>query len=90
MNIVVVTELGVDTYKKWSEVQKHHKIEKSEFVKYADDYVAYMDQESHRVSKDIKLLESVASNQIFGKPKLDTLTVAAVTIVNLVMLTIML
>lgn len=90
MNIVVVNDLGVDTYKKWSDVQKDFKIEKKEFVKYGDDYVAYMDEESHRVTKDIKLLESVASNQIFGKPKLDTLTVAAVTIVNLVMLTILL
>lgn len=90
MNLVVVTDTGVDVYKKWSDVQKHHKIEKSEFVKYADDWVAYMDEESHRVSKDIKLLESVASNQIFGKPKVDMLTVGAVIITNLIMLTIML
>lgn len=85
MNLIVVTDTGVDAYKKWSDVRKNHSMEKSDFVQYGNDYVAYMDEDSHRVSKDIKLLESYASVQIFGKPKLDTYTVAAVTIVNVIM-----
>lgn len=90
MNVVVVTDTGVDTYKKWSDVDKNHAMTKEDFVRYGNDYVAYMDNESHQVSKDIKLLESVASKQIFGKPKVDVLTVFAVIVTNLIMLSIML
>jgi hypothetical protein len=75
MNVVVVTDTGVDTYKKWSDVEKNHAISKPDFVRYGNDYVAYMDNESHQISKDIKLIEAVASKQIFGKPKVDVLTV---------------
>ncbi|MEK5149200.1 hypothetical protein MKX53_19635 [Psychrobacillus sp. FSL K6-4615] len=90
MNLVVVTDIGVDTYKKWSDVTKNHAIEKSEFVKYGDDYVAYMDEESHRVSKDIKLLEDVASREIFGKPKVDTTSILLNAIVVAIVMTLML
>lgn len=86
MNLVVVTDTGVDTYKKWSDVRTNHALEKTDFVNYGNDFVAFMDEDSHRVSKDIKLLESYASNQIFGKPKMDLLTVFAVTITNVIML----
>lgn len=90
MNLVVVTDLGVDVYKKWSDVTKHHRLEKNEFVKYGDDFVAYMDEESHRVSKDIKLLEDVASREIFGKPKVDGTTIMLNAVVVAIVLTIML
>lgn len=90
MNVVVVTDTGVDVYKKWSDVRTSHALEKEEFVKYGNDFVAYMDKESHLVSKDIKLLETYASNQIFGKPKVDYLTVFANVAALLIVLTIML
>lgn len=90
MNVVVVTDTGVDTYKKWSDVEKNHAMTKVDFVRYGNDYVAYMDEESHQVSKDIKLIESYASKQIFGKPKVDTLTVFANAAVTLIVLTMML
>lgn len=88
MNLVVVTDTGVDVYKKWKDVQDNHAMVKDEFVRYGNDYVAYMDKESHAVSKDIKLLEAHASRQIFGKPKVDTLTVGAVAIVNIIVLSL--
>lgn len=71
MNIVVVTDYGVDVYKKWGDVEKSHSLKKEDFVPYNKDYVAYLDKEAHQVSKDIKLIEQVATAKIFPKPKMS-------------------
>jgi Ni,Fe-hydrogenase III large subunit len=71
VNIIVVTDSGIDTYKKWADMKKHHTLEKTEFVQYGADFIAQMDNESYEVSKDIKLLERVASEKVFQKTKMS-------------------
>lgn len=70
MNIVVVTDYGVDVYKKWNDVMRTHDVKKDDFVRYDKDYILYFDKEAHQVSKDIKLIEQVATAKIFPKPKM--------------------
>lgn len=72
MNIVVVSDYGVDVYKKWADLSKAHNLTKEDFVPYNKDYIAYFDKEAHQVSKDIKLIEQVATAKIFPKPKMST------------------
>ena len=85
MNIVVVTDgIGVDIFKKWSDVEKHFPtMTKDDFVKEGDDFICRMDKESYTISKDIKLLETVAVEKVFGKQKVDWMTVWAVAFVVL-------
>jgi hypothetical protein len=71
VNIVVITDMGIDTYKKWNDMKKNHSLNKEDFVQYGTDFIAQMDQESYEVSKDIKLLERVASEKVFQKSKMD-------------------
>lgn len=86
MNIVVVVEdVAVKVYKKWSDVKKNHgDLSKDDFVKVGEDYLLVMDKESYRISRDITLLESVASERVFGKKSIDwgtaIMTAAMVTI----------
>lgn len=72
MNIVVVTDYGVDVYKKWADVKRTHDVKKEDFVRYDKDFILYFDKEAHQVSKDIKLIEQVATAKIFPKPKMTT------------------
>lgn len=89
MNIIVVTDYGIDVYKRWKDVFKTHHVEKQDFVKYDKDYILYFDKESHQVSKDIKLIESVATAKIFPKPKMtmpELLSVASFGILSLLLM----
>ncbi len=70
MNIVIVSDYGVDVFKKWSDAFKVHNVTKEDFVRYEKDYILYFDKEAHQVSKDIKLIEQVATAKIFPKPKM--------------------
>ena len=90
MNIVVVKDgYGVDLFKKWSEVEKNYPTlnKESDFVKEGEDYICIVDKETYQVIKDIKLLESVATEKVFGKKEIDWLTVFAnATVVFVLML----
>lgn len=86
MEIVVVTDYGVDVYKKWADVKRIHSLEKHDFVQYNKDYIAYMDKESHQISKDIKLIEQVATNKIFPKPKMTMPEMLSVATFGLIFL----
>lgn len=92
MNIVVIRDgEGVEIYKKWKDVIRDYPTLKkdSDFVKEGEDYVSIIDKDSYRIVKDIKLLESVATEKVFGKKEIDWLTVianAAVVFVLLIMM----
>lgn len=90
MNIVVVVDdVAVKVYKKWSDVKKNHgDLRKEDFVKVGEDYLLVMDKESYRISRDITLLESVASERVFGKKSIDWATafVTSIMVVVSVML----
>lgn len=85
MNIVVIVDdVMVEVYKKWSDVEKHHALTKDDFVKHGSDYIVHFDKEAYSVSRDIKLLEAVASKQVFGKPKVDWLTACMTTMLTVI------
>lgn len=90
MNIVVVVDdVAVFCYKKWADVKKNHgDLRKEDFVKVGEDYLLVMDKESYRISRDITLLESVASEQVFGKKSIDWAT--AITTAVIVTLSVVL
>lgn len=71
MNIVVITDIGVDVYKKWKDVQTYTGFKKEEFTPIGKDYFLNIDSESYEIQKDIKLLERVASEKVFSKNKLE-------------------
>lgn len=85
--VVVNDSIGIDVYDKWSHVEKNHSLTKADFVKEGDDFLCILDKESYLVSKDIKLLESLATERVFGKKKVDWTTVIAVIITNFIVLT---
>ncbi|ODA15324.1 hypothetical protein A5N86_16645 [Geobacillus thermoleovorans] len=67
MNIVVVHDVGVDVYRTWRDVEKNHSLKKDDFTKVGSDYICTLTGESYEVSKDVKLLERVASERVFAK-----------------------
>jgi hypothetical protein len=67
MNIVVVHDQGVDVYRTWREVEKYHALRKDDFTKVGTDYICSLTGESYEISKDVKLLERVASERVFAK-----------------------
>lgn len=84
MKIVVVKEgYGVDVYNKWSQVKNDYPtlIPSSDFVKEGDDHICIVDKETYQVTKDIKLLESIATEKVFGKKEIDWMTVIANAII---------
>lgn len=85
MNIVVVVDdMLVETYKKWSDVKKSHpQLTKEDFVQHGNDFVTMLDKQSYMISKDIKLLETVASERVFGKKQIDWATVFSTAIITL-------
>lgn len=92
MNIVVIRDgEGVDIYKKWKEVERDYPTlnKDSDFVKEGDDYVSIIDKESYRIVKDIKLLESIATEKVFGKKEIDWLSVGATAVTVFVLMVIM-
>lgn len=81
MIVVIVEDVMVETYDKWSQVAKNHpNLKREEFTRHGDDWVCAMDYESHRISRDIKVLEDIATDRIFGKQKIDWLNVGASSI----------
>lgn len=84
MNIVVVVDdIMIENYKKWSDVKKvHPALTKEDFVQHGTDYVTMLDKESYMISKDIKLLETVATERVFGKKQTDWATVFLTAIVT--------
>lgn len=85
MNIVVIVEdIGVDTYKKWSSVKTEHPtLTKDDFVQEGEDFICMMDKKSYMVSKDVSLLENLATEKVFGKKETDWKTIISLTVVNL-------
>lgn len=84
MNIVVVVDdMMVEVYKKWSDVKKlHPQLKKEDFVQHGNDFVTMMDKQSYMISKDIKLLETVATERVFGKKQIDWATVFLTAIIT--------
>lgn len=70
-NIVVVSDTGVEVYKKWSDVKKDLNMEKEEFAEVGIDYICNLTGDSYEVAKDIALLERVASERVFAKSKMN-------------------
>lgn len=71
MNIVLINDTGVETFKSWREVGKYTSFKKEEFTQIGKDYVLNCNNESYEISKDIKLLERVASERVFTKSGMD-------------------
>ena len=71
MNIVIVNDTGVDVFKKWSDVKKYTSFTKEDFTPVGADFFLTIDNESYEISKDIKLLERVASERVFAKQKMS-------------------
>lgn len=74
---VIVDDVGIFTYDKWSQVEKNHDLKKSDFVKHGDEHIVRFDADAYNISKDIKVLETVATSKVFGQPKIDWLTAFA-------------
>jgi hypothetical protein len=72
MNIVVLHDNGIEHYKSWSEVKKYTSFKKNDFAQLGTDYVLNSTGDTFEISKDIKLLETVASQKVFSKDKFDT------------------
>lgn len=71
MNIVVVTENQIETYKRWSEVKKHTSFTKDDFSQVGTDYILNCTDDTFTMALDIKQLETVASQKVFTKDKFD-------------------
>jgi len=71
MNIVIISDTGVECYKKWSEVSKTTSFKKDDFTEIEGDYVLNCTGQTYEISKDIRLLETVASQKVFSKDKFD-------------------
>lgn len=86
MNIVVVVDdVMIESYKKWSDVKKSHPtLTKEDFVQHGTDFINVMDNQSYLISKDIKLLETVATERVFGKKQIDWATVLMTAITTLI------
>jgi hypothetical protein len=87
MNIVVIHDTGVDVYKSWREVEKWHSFKKEDFTKVGTDYVLNVNGESYEISKDIKLLERVASERVFAKQSMSLTDWAAIGSFFLILMT---
>lgn len=72
MNIVIIQDDKVDVFKKWSEVSKYTSFKKEDFAQMGTDYTMNCTGDTFEVSKDIRLLEQVASNKVFTKDRMDT------------------
>lgn len=72
MNIVVIHDAGVEHFKTWAQVKKATSHDKSEFTRIGVDYVLNMTGDTYEISKDIKMIERVASQKVFAKDKFDT------------------
>lgn len=81
---VIIEDVGIEAYDKFSHVEKNHKLTKSDFVKHGDEYITHFNTEDYHVSKDIKLLETVATEKIFGNKKVDWLTAGSTAVVTLI------
>lgn len=71
MTYYVITDLGVQSYRSLNQLKKEISIDKEEFVQLGTDYVMYMTDHSFEVTKDVRLLERVASKKVFTKDKMD-------------------
>jgi hypothetical protein len=87
LNIVVVHDVGVDVYRTWREVEKNHALKKDDFTKVGTDYIVYLTNESYEVSKDVKLLERVASERVFAKQSMSFTDWATIGSFVLILLT---
>lgn len=76
MNIVLINDIGVEVFKNFREVEKNTSFKKEDFTKIGDDYVLECNGDSYEVSKDIKLLERVASERVFTKTGMDMTSLA--------------
>lgn len=87
-NIVVISDTGVEVYKKFSDVKKDLHMEKEEFAEVGIDYVANLTGDSYEVAKDVSLLERVASERVFAKSKMNNTDymIAGILILVIVML----
>jgi hypothetical protein len=79
MNIVLINdEIGVEVFKSWSEMKKYTSFDKADFTKLGVDYILNCNNETYEISKDIKVLERVASERVFTKNKMSGSDLCAV------------
>lgn len=71
MAYYVITETGVYQYRNIPKMKREISAEKEDFTKVGSDYVLNMTDESFEIAKDIRLLEIVASKNVFKKDSLD-------------------
>lgn len=71
MNIVIVHDDGVSVFKTWREMSRFYAFSKDEFAQVGQDYILNTTKDSFEVAKDIRLLETVASQRVFAKDKFD-------------------
>lgn len=71
MKIYVITEVGVDVYKNWPQLKAAVNMDKDDFIQCGSDYVLKTDLQSYEITKDARLLQRVASDQVFAKSKFE-------------------
>lgn len=88
MAYFVITDSGVYEYRNIPKMRKEISAEKEDFTKVGSDYVLNMTDESFDIAKDIRLLETVASRNVFKKDSFDMTNMLQIfTIVLLYFLT---
>lgn len=78
MNIVIINDTGVECFNSWRDANKYSSFNKEDFTKIGVDYVLNCNNETYEISKDIKLLERVASEKVFAKSKASTYDLVAI------------
>lgn len=72
MKIIIIDDvIGASIYKNWKSMKKVHSFEKEDFTEVSGDYILNTTGDSFEISKDIKLLERVASDKVFAKQKMS-------------------
>ena len=86
MNIVVIDDSGVSTFKTWHKAVSATGLKKEEFTQVGQDYVATLTGDSYEIQKDIRLLENVAAQKMFTKNKLELPDIAGLVTLFMVFL----
>lgn len=70
--VYIITESGVNVYNSLTKMNREISLDKHELTEVGSDLVCNMTDMSYQISKDIRLLETVATRKIFSKDKFDT------------------
>lgn len=69
--IVIIDDVnGLSFYKSWKDVKQSTIFKQEEFTEANGDFYLITDGRSMEISKDVKLLERVASERVFAKSKM--------------------